>query len=130
MENTVRFLCAGIFLILWQLEARAMDDRLGRLWTGCEYQDCSWTFQWERRANGKFAGRWHHATFGRFKGMVEIQQHGDSILVLRPPLAGGTACRYSGTLRQADHTANLPARVYGTYTCGTYTGPWRATIKE
>lgn len=111
----------------------AAADRLGSSWHGCEFgPSCEWQFEWRRvSANSNvFNGYWRHPQQGRFQGQITVFLSGTSVTVSRPALGGAPACTYSGTYKKRDVHNAIPARVSGTYTCGAYTGPWRATIRN
>ncbi len=111
----------------------AAADRLGSSWHGCEFgPSCEWQFEWRRVSTNTnvFNGYWSHPQYGRFQGQITVSLSGTSVVVSRPALGGGPPCTYSGTYKKRDVHNAIPARVSGTYTCGAYTGPWRATIRN
>ena len=111
----------------------ALADRLGSSWDGCEYgPTCEWKFHWvrQRADTNVFNAYWRHSHHPSFQGHITIFLSGTSVTVSRPPLGGAPACTYTGTYYKRDVTQGIPARVRGTYTCGSYTGPWRATINN
>lgn len=121
-------LFAGITFFSGQANAL---DRLGSRWEGCEYNNCEWKFEWRRtNANSNvFNAYWRHRQHGKFQGKIRISLNGNSVTVARPALGGGPACTYTGTYSKRDVHNAKPASVKGTYRCGSYTGPWRATIR-
>lgn len=105
-------------------------DRLGSQWNGCEYTGCQWKFQWRRtNANSNvFNAYWSHRTNPKVQGKITISISGTTVTVSRPALGGAPSCTYTGTYHKRDIHNARPAWVSGTYTCGSYTGPWKATI--
>lgn len=123
--------CAAIIVIISIFNYRADAlDRLGSQWNGCEYTNCEWKFQWRRtNANSNiFNAYWYHHQYGKVQGQISISISGSTVTVSRPAIGGGPPCTYTGTYEKRDIHNARPAMVSGTYTCGSYTGPWKATI--
>ena len=109
------------------------NDDLGTSWDGCEYgSTCEWHFHWTRVRgdDNVFNGYWRHSKYPSFQGKIRISISGSTVTVNRPALGGAPPCTYTGTYHVRDLTNGIPPRVRGTYTCGTYTGPWHAEIRR
>lgn len=135
-QHHVRLLLLAVLVVLGTMVTLVPDkaeaiDRLGAKWVGCEYTDCSWKFEWRRTTatSNVFNAYWRHREFGRFQGVITISISGSMVTVSRPALGGGPPCTYTGKYEKRDITQGRPARVSGTYTCGSFTGPWKATIR-
>lgn len=118
-------------LVLSSLRAEALPcDKLGSNWKGCEYTSCQWSFEFRRPTCGStlWNAYWSHPSLGRVQGNITITMSGTTVNISRPAIGGAPSCNYVGTWYPRDVHNALPYRVIGTYTCGSYKGPWKASI--
>lgn len=123
------FFTAGLMLSSLRAEALPCDN-LGSHWKGCEYTGCQWSFEFRRQRcdSNVWNAYWSHPQFGRVQGNITISMSGTAVSISRPPIGGAPACSYEGTWKPRDVHNALPYRASGSYTCGSYTGPWKASI--
>jgi len=129
MMSLLGFVAAA--LVLPNPRAEALPcDKLGSNWKGCEYAGCQWKFEFRRLtcSSTLWNAYWWHPQAGRLQGKITITMSGKTVNISRPSIGGAPPCTYVGTWHPRDVHNGLPYRATGTYTCGSYTGPWQARI--